>query len=128
MLVVHFQLRLLAFPGSSTVDQVRLRRINLPRPSDWRSEPAKFWVYVIRSETSGRLYVGQTSDLAGRLWQHNDPDNTRSLHTKRNPGPWILAHTEEVSSRREAMARERFLKSGQGREWLRQVLKEQRKG
>jgi putative endonuclease len=104
------------------VERVRQRRINPPRPSDWHSEPGRFWAYVIRSKTSGKLYVGQTNDLEGRLRQHNDSDSARNLYTKRNPGPWILAHAEEFSSRREAMARERFLKSGQGREWLRRKL------
>jgi len=104
------------------VERVRRRRINRERPADWRTEAGKFWVYVIRSEASGKLYVGQTNDLEGRLRQHNDPTNTRSLYTKRNHGPWILAQAEEYPSRREAMARERFLKTGQGREWLRARL------
>ncbi|MBI2115729.1 MAG: GIY-YIG nuclease family protein [candidate division NC10 bacterium] len=104
------------------VERVRQRRINRQKPADWRAEPGRFWIYVIRSETSGGLYVGQTNDLEGRLHQHNEPDSARSLYTRRNPGPWTLAHAEEFSSRREAMARERFLKSGQGREWLRRKL------
>jgi putative endonuclease len=104
------------------VERVRPRRINPPKPSDWRSEPGRFWVYVIRSETSGQLYVGQTNDLGGRLRQHNDPDSARSPYTKRTPGPWILARAEEFTTRREAMAREKFLKSGQGRAWLRRTL------
>jgi putative endonuclease len=104
------------------VEGVRLRRINRPRPSDWETEPRKFWVYVIRSETTGRLYVGQTNDLAGRLRQHNEPDTNRSLYTKRNVGPWVVAYAEELPSRQEAMAREWFLKSGQGREWLKEEL------
>ncbi len=79
-------------------------------------------MYVIRSEATGKLYVGQTNDLAGRLRQHNDPDSPRGLYTRRNRGPWSLAHSEEFPTRREAMARERFLKTGQGREWLRRKL------
>jgi putative endonuclease len=108
------------------VERVRRRRINRPRPPDWRSEQGAFWVYVIRNQATGKLYVGQTSDLDGRLRQHNDPNNTRSLYTKHTPGPWVLAHAEMLSSRREAMARERFLKSGQGREWLKEILEEPR--
>jgi putative endonuclease len=77
---------------------------------------------VIRSESSGKCYIGHTSDLAGRLRHHNDPEDKKGLYTRRNPGPWILVHEEEFLSRREAMARERFLKSGQGREWLRRKL------
>jgi putative endonuclease len=77
---------------------------------------------VIRSEATGKTYVGQTNDLAGRLRQHNDPEANRSLYTTKHRGPWVLAHAEEYASRRDAMARERFLKSGQGREWLQETL------
>jgi len=109
------------------VERVRQRRINRPKPADWRAEPGRFWVYVVRSELSGKLYVGQTNDLAGRLRQHNDPESNRSLYTKRTPGPWSLAHAEEFPSRREAMARERFLKTGHGRDWLRGIVEGMRK-
>ena len=98
------------------------QRVNAPKPADWQSEPGVFWVYVIRSEASGRLYIGQTDDLHGRLQQHNTPESNRSLFTKRHPGPWSLVHSERFPSRAQAMARERFLKSGQGRELLKRLV------
>ncbi len=104
------------------VERVRLRRINRAKPGDWHAEPGKFWVYVIRSESSGRLYVGHTNDLDGRVRQHNNPETNRSQYTKKDPGPWVLVRAEEFGSRREAMARERLLKSGQGRVWLKAKL------
>ena len=107
------------------VERVRLRRINRPRPNNWHSERGRFWVYVIRSESSGKLYVGHTSDLDGRVRQHNNPETNRSLYTKRHCGPWRLVHFEEFASRGGAMARERFLKSGQGREWIKARLGEE---
>ena len=79
-------------------------------------------MYVILSESSGRLYVGHTNDLDGRVRQHHNPGTNRSQYTKRNPGPWVLVRNEEFGSRAEAMARERFLKSGQGRAWLKATL------
>ena len=103
------------------------RRLKRGRPVDWRAEPGRFWVYVLQSGTTGKLYIGQTNDLSGRLRQHNDPESNRSLYTKRTPGPWVLAHVEEFPSRREAMARERFLKTGQGRDWLRGIVEGIRK-
>jgi putative endonuclease len=92
------------------------------KPSDWQTEPGVFWIYVLRNESSGKLYVGHTNDLAGRLRQHNEPEQNRSLFTKRHPGPWLLVHSEHFSSRSAAMAREQSLKSGQGRDWLRSLL------
>ena len=78
-----------------------------------------FFVYVLRSKTSGRLYIGHTSDLTQRLGQHNH-GVTKST---KNRGPWELVHREEFGMRGEAMRRERFLKSGQGREELKKLLK-----
>lgn len=79
-------------------------------------------VYVLRSETTGKTYVGQTNDLPKRIAQHNDPDFRLTLHTKRNAGPWVIIHSEDYNTRLEAMRREKYLKSGQGREWLRANL------
>ena len=80
-----------------------------------------FFVYVLKNP-EGKIYIGQTQDLQKRLKEHNDPDCRSTLHTKRHPGPWRLFHNEEHGTRREAMARERELKSGLGREWIRKQL------
>ncbi|HEY6969536.1 MAG TPA: GIY-YIG nuclease family protein [Candidatus Angelobacter sp.] len=81
-----------------------------------------YFVYVLRSESSGKIYIGHTEDLQKRLRQHNDPSCRLTLHTKRNPGPWKLVHSEEFATRAEAMARERALKSGQGRQWIHRAI------
>jgi len=77
-----------------------------------------FFVYVLRSETSGRHYVGFCSNLTQRLGQHND-GITKST---KNRGPWKLIYKEQFQTRQEAVRRERFLKTGQGREELRRIL------
>jgi putative endonuclease len=81
-----------------------------------------YTVYVLRSESTAKIYIGQTSELPRRLAQHNDPSNRLTLHTKRNPGLWRLVHSEDFSTRAEAMIRERSLKSGQGRKWIHGLL------
>ena len=80
-----------------------------------------FFVYIPQNSRA-ETYVGQTADLERRLAQHNDPDCRLTLHTKRHAGPWRLIHCEEFTSRSEAMRRERELKSGKGREWIRKVV------
>jgi putative endonuclease len=60
--------------------------------------------------------------LGRRLSQHNDPSYRGTLHTKRHAGPWRLVYHEECQTRREAMRRERELKSSRGRDWIRQYL------
>ena len=79
---------------------------------------AMFQVYVLPSESTHRVYVGYTSDLTQRLGQHNH-GVTKST---KNRGPWALVHGEIYGTRSEAMQRERFLKSGQGREELKRIL------
>ena len=80
-----------------------------------------FFVYVLLN-LEGKTYVGQTTDVPRRLLQHNDPDCRLTLHTKRHPGPWKLLHSEQFSTRAAAMRRERELKTGKGRDWIREVL------
>ena len=82
-----------------------------------------YFVYVLRSQSTGLLYKGCCSDPIQRLGQHN-AGVTKST---RNRGPWELVYHEELPTRSEALARERFLKSGQGRQWLKITL-ERRQG
>jgi len=81
-----------------------------------------FFVYVIESATTGRRYVGQTNGLERRMVEHNSPDHNRRKYTTRHRGPWRLLHQESFPTRSEAMGRERWLKSGAGREWLARQL------
>ncbi len=79
-----------------------------------------YFVYVLRSSTTGRHYVGFTADLIQRIGQH-DCGVTKSTKDR---GPWKLVYQESFETRSEAMRRERSLKSGQGREELRHLLAE----
>ncbi|MDQ1283916.1 MAG: putative endonuclease [Patescibacteria group bacterium] len=79
-----------------------------------------FIVYILRSLKNKKKYTGQTSkDVFKRLSEHNRNCNK---WTKEN-GPFKLIHFEEYPSRTEAIKRERFLKSGQGRKWLDENIK-----
>jgi putative endonuclease len=77
-----------------------------------------YFVYVL-ANPQNEIYIGQTSDFARRLFQHNDAEYRGTLHTKRHPGPWKLVHKEQLATRRDAMRRERELKSSRGRAWIR---------
>jgi putative endonuclease len=80
-----------------------------------------FHVYVL-ANAAGAIYIGQTADLERRVAQHNDPEFRGTLHTKRHPGPWTLLWSEQYQTRSSAMKRERELKTGKGREWIRRQL------
>jgi putative endonuclease len=82
-----------------------------------------YFVYVLVSESTGGHYIGQTNDVARRLERHNSPDRFGKRFTSKDAGPWKLIHTEEFPSRSAAMARERWLKSGIGRDWLEEKLR-----
>ncbi len=79
------------------------------------------YVYAL-TNPDGRIYIGQTSDLQRRVGEHNDPSNHNSRFTKRYPGPWTLAYSEECTDRSAAMKREKLLKTSAGRRWLREQL------
>jgi len=73
-----------------------------------------FHVYVLRSEKPGRRYVGSCKDLFKRLRRHN----AGVVSATRNGIPWILVHSETFLTRSEAIMRERYFKTGRGRDEL----------
>ena len=77
------------------------------------------WVYALYSPAHDKLYVGETSDLEDRFRSHNE------LATKGwtvRYRPWVLLHSEPCADRVEARRREKQLKSGSGRRFLRSLL------
>ena len=82
----------------------------------------RYIVYVLISASTARRYVGQTDDLERRISEHNSRDHNPRKFTSRNKGPWSLVHSESFATRAEAMAREKWLKSGAGREWLESTI------
>lgn len=78
-----------------------------------------YLVYVLEDRYN-RLYIGQTKNLEQRLEDHNS-GRTKSL---RGRAPFKIIHTEPFETRTEAVRREKSLKSGQGRLWLRRTAKD----
>ena len=72
-----------------------------------------FHVYVLRC-ADGSLYVGQTADLAKRL----DTHRCGQVKWTKSRLPVEPVHTEAFATRREAVGREKALKTGFGRKWL----------
>ena len=73
----------------------------------------EFAVYIIRS-AEGYRYIGSTSDLIVRLADHNSGRN----HATKHGTDWICLHAEQFPTRGEAVKREKWLKTGTGRDWL----------
>jgi putative endonuclease len=71
----------------------------------------KYYVYVLRSFSFKRNYVGFTKNIVKRLKQHN---SGRTKSTK-SYLPWEILFFEEYKTKEEALNREKFLKTGKGR-------------
>lgn len=78
-----------------------------------------YFVYVLYSESDQGLYIGFTSDLQRRIMEHNS-GNSRATACRR---PFMLAYYEAYVCEADALGRERFLKSGSGRTYLRKQMK-----
>ncbi len=77
-----------------------------------------YTVYVLQSLKDGKLYTGYTKDLPKRLKEHN----TGKTKSTRWRAPFVVVYTEEYSDKDEAEAREKYLKSGKGREEIQKLL------
>ena len=76
-------------------------------------ETDMYFVYIIQSCKDKGFYTGISSDPERRLKEHNKSDTK----TTRSKKPWKLVYSEKFDSRIEARVREKFLKSGAGREF-----------
>ncbi len=66
-----------------------------------------YFVYIITNYTDTVLYIGVTSDLRSRVWQHEQGEGSK-FTTKYNVGR--LLHYEHFREVRDAIAREKQLK------------------
>ncbi|MDP2038926.1 MAG: GIY-YIG nuclease family protein [Ignavibacteria bacterium] len=77
----------------------------------------KYTVYVIKS-SEGLQYTGMTEDVEKRIIEHNN--KTLSFWTKRGSN-WEIIYKEEFESKAEALKREKWLKSGVGRNYIKET-------
>lgn len=76
-----------------------------------------FIVYIIEN-SQGKLYIGQTGNLEKRILDHNELGKGYTSKFR----PWKLIYSEKVESRKIAMAREKYLKTGAGRDWIKKHI------
>ena len=74
-------------------------------------------VYVLQSEKDKTLYTGITNDLDRRLREHDHKSNRSTKHK----APFALLYVETHRSHTEAREREKYLKSGIGRQHLKKL-------
>src|SRR4030042_3205360 len=78
-----------------------------------------YFTYVLRSKKDKRFYTGLTRDLRRRLSEHN---NGKVSSTK-SRGPFELIYYEACINEEDAIAREKYLKTGMGKRYLKNRLK-----
>lgn len=78
-----------------------------------------FYIYIIQSKKDNKLYTGYTRDIKKRISEHN-LGKVRSTKARR---PFELIYREEFKTKKEAIERERELKTGQWRELIKEIIK-----
>ncbi|MEQ8623580.1 MAG: GIY-YIG nuclease family protein [Vicingaceae bacterium] len=77
-------------------------------------------VYILYSSKHQKQYTGCSTQLIARFHSHNELSNKGWTISYR---PWKVVHVEFYKKKAEAIAREMFLKSGQGRQWIKDNIK-----
>lgn len=78
-----------------------------------------FYTYVLRSQKDGKWYKGFTNDLRKRFMEHM---RSKVASTK-GRGPFILIYYEACINVNDAIAREKYFKTGMGKRFLRNRMK-----
>jgi len=86
---------------------------SLPTP-----RPGVYYVYAIRCQDDS-IYIGHTDNLA-RRWEEHLAGHAADW-TKQHK-PIQIVHYEEYTSRQEAADREKWLKTGYGRKWMKREI------
>lgn len=81
--------------------------------------PGVYFVYALHCSNGG-IYIGQTQNLSERWKKHCNESG--AIYTKQHNPDFIL-HYEEYGNRKEAVSREKWLKTGFGRKWLQRQVK-----
>ncbi len=80
---------------------------------------AMYYVYVLLSEKDGRFYTGSTNDLKRRFVEHN----AGKVESTKRRKPFKLIYYEACIDEKDARQREKYLKSGMGKKYIRSRIK-----
>lgn len=78
-----------------------------------------YYVYVLQSRKDNQFYTGYTNNLKKRFEEHN---TGKSFHTSKH-APYDIVYYEAACNKQDAMARERYLKSGMGKRYIKNRIK-----
>ena len=78
-----------------------------------------YYVYVLQSLKDGNMYTGFTTDLENRLKQHN----AGKVNSTKSRIPLKLVYYEVCLNQKDALHRERYLKTAYGKRYLKSRLR-----
>jgi putative endonuclease len=78
-----------------------------------------YYVYVLKSEKDGNMYVGCTGDLRERVVLHN----AGQVKSTRDRRPFELVYYEACRNQKDALRREKYLKTAYGKRYLKNRLR-----
>ncbi len=87
-------------------------------PAGRRANEMIYFVYAIKSQKKNYIYVGMSANVVRRVQQHNSGKSK----TTKPYAPFDLIYTEIVGTRAKARIKEKYLKSGTGKEFLKTLL------
>ncbi len=76
------------------------------------------YLYILQSERDTSYYIGVTTNVQKRVWQHNSGGSTYT----RGRRPWKLVYLEEFASSTEAHKRERMIKARKSRQYIEMLI------
>lgn len=79
-----------------------------------------YFVYVLASEKDGCFYTGYSHNLEKRILEHN----SGSVYSTKHRRPLKLIYFEGSLNQKDATQREKYLKSGSGKIYLRNRMKQ----
>jgi putative endonuclease len=77
-----------------------------------------YYVYVLENLGNSDLYKGFTNNIGKRIKEYN----SGMVESTRTNRPWKLVYCEVFVDKQDAISREKYLKSGWGRKFLKEVL------
>ncbi len=79
-----------------------------------------YYVYVLQSIKSGKLYIGRTENLKRRVVEHL----TGKVRSTKRMLPLKLVFYEAFLSKKDVIRREKYFKTSKGKSSLKQTIRE----
>lgn len=78
-----------------------------------------YYVYVLYSLVDNKFYTGYTKNVEKRVIEHNSKKVTSTKHR----APFVLVYYEACLNEKDALHREKYLKTTYGKRYIKNRLK-----